>query len=76
MKIFTGQVLHTKMKDTATVEVTRVVSHSVYKKRLKKTKKYHVQDGVGVKKGDTVRFAAAKPISKTKKWKILEVINK
>ncbi len=74
MKIFTGKVISTKMSKTATVAVERVVVHPMYKKRFKRTKKYHVHDELGVKAGDRVSFTACKPISKLKKWKIIEVI--
>lgn len=71
MKIFTGKVVSTKMDKTATVAVDRVVSHPVYMKRYKSTKKYHVHDEMGVKVGDVVKFVACKPFSKSKKWKIV-----
>jgi small subunit ribosomal protein S17 len=74
MKIFTGQVISTKMSKTATVAVERIVVHPMYKKRLKRIKKYHVHDELGVKVGDKVSFTACKPVSKLKKWKIIEVI--
>jgi len=74
MKIFTGQVISTKMKDTATVAVDRVIVHPVYKKRFKQTKKYQVHDEKGVEVGQKVRFIASMPYSKTKKWKIVEVV--
>jgi small subunit ribosomal protein S17 len=71
MKIFSGRVVSTKMAKTATVEVVRLVSHPVYKKRVKKTKKYQVHDEVGVAVNQVVKFVACKPYSKTKKWKIV-----
>ena len=74
MKIFKGKVIHTKMGKTATVLLERVVVHPVYKKRIKKSKKYHVHDEIGVKAGDVVKFAASKPYSKLKKWKVIEVV--
>ena len=76
MKIFTGKVISTKMAKTATVAVERVVVHPLYKKRLKKIKKYHVHDEIGVKEGDKVKFAASKKYSKIKRWKIVEVVGK
>lgn len=71
MKIFTGKVISNKMQKTATVAVERVVVHPLYKKRLKKIEKYHVHDETGVKVGQQVKFAASKPYSKLKKWKII-----
>jgi small subunit ribosomal protein S17 len=72
MKIFTGKVIATKMAKTATVEVERIVPHPVYQKRLKRVRKYQVHDEVGVTVGQTVQFVASKPISKTKKWRIVK----
>ena len=62
------------MSKTATVVVERVVVHPIYKKRLKRAKKYHIHDELGAKVGDEVRFVATRPMSKTKKWKIVEII--
>lgn len=74
MKIFKGKVVGTKMSKTATVAVERVVVHPLYKKRFRRDTKYQVHDEFGVKVGDTVKFTACKPYSKTKKWKITEVV--
>lgn len=72
MKIFTGTVINTNKAKTATVEITRLVSHPVYGKRVKKTKKYHVHDEQETSKvGDVVRFVASRPYSKLKKWALL-----
>jgi small subunit ribosomal protein S17 len=74
MKIFTGRVVATKTAKTATVSVERMTIHPLYKKRLKRSTKYQVHDEIGVKVGDKVKFADSRPYSKTKKWKISEVI--
>lgn len=58
---------------TATVEVERVKIHPLYKKRFKRSTKYHVQDETGVKIGDIVKFADSRPYSKSKKWKIMQI---
>ncbi|MBI4157688.1 30S ribosomal protein S17 [Candidatus Woesebacteria bacterium] len=76
MKIFTGEVIATKMAKTATVAVSHIVVHPVYKKRQKKTRKYQVHDEIGTKVGDKVKFVATRPYSKTKKWKITERLDK
>jgi small subunit ribosomal protein S17 len=76
MKIFIGKVTATKMAKTATVAVERVVIHPLYKKRFRRDTKFQVHDELGVKLGDKVKFTASKPYSKTKKWKILEVVKK
>lgn len=75
MKIFIGKVTATKMAKTATVAVERIVVHPMYKKRFGRDTKFQVHDEFGVKIGDLVKFTASKPYSKTKKWKILEVVN-
>lgn len=75
MKIFQGKVISTKMEKTATVAVERVVVHPLYKKRYKRTKKYHVHDEMGTKEGQVVKFVACKPYSKLKKWKVVEIVN-
>ncbi len=74
MKIFTGRVVSKKMEKTATVVVERVMIHPIYKKRYKKTKRYHVHDELGTKVGDKVIFVPSKPISKLKRWKITEIV--
>jgi len=76
MKIFTGTVIGKKMEKTATVAVERVVVHPVYKKRVRLIKKYQVHDEMNTEVGQKVHFAASKPFSKTKKWKMLDVVKK
>ena len=70
-----GKVVSTKMDSTVSVLVTRVTSHPVYKKRVKKYKKYltHVST-VSPKKGDIVRIVSTKPMSKNKRWQVSEII--
>jgi small subunit ribosomal protein S17 len=74
MKIFIGKVIGTKTAKTATVAVERVVIHPLYKKRFKRFTKFQVHDELGVKVGDRVKFADSRPYSKSKKWKITEVV--
>lgn len=74
MKIFVGKVTGTKLSKTAEVAVEGFTVHPIYKKRFKRIKKYQVHDETGVKVGETVKFAASKPYSKNKKWKIIEVV--
>ena len=75
LKIFIGRVVGTKMAKTAVVSVERVVIHPLYKKRFKRDRKYQVHDELGVQLNDVVKFTACKPYSKTKKWKVLEVVD-
>ena len=70
-----GKVVSTKMKNTVSVEVTRLVAHPVYKKRIKKHKKFlsHVSNIIP-KDGDVVRIISTKPISKNKRWRVSEIL--
>lgn len=74
MKIFKGKVVSTKNIKTATVAVERVIVHPLYKKRFRRDTKYQVHDDIGVQVGQVVKFTACKPYSKTKKWKIIEIV--
>lgn len=76
MKIFTGKVIAKKMARTATVEVERIVPHPVYQKRMKRVRKYQVNDDFDAEVGQVVNFVASKPYSKTKKWNIINVVSK
>ena len=76
MKPLTGVVISSKMAKTATVLVERFKVHPLYKKRLKVKRKYHVHDEIGVKEGDWVKIKQCRPMSKTKRWKIIEVVKK
>ena len=70
-----GEVVSTKMEKTVSVEVTRVIPHPFYKKRIKKHKKFlsHFSE-VSPKVGDIVRITATKPISKNKRWRVSEIL--
>jgi len=72
MKIFIGKVIATKNPKTATVLVTRAVTHPLYGKKMKREKKYQVHAEIEVQKGNIVKFVASKPYSKTKKWRIIK----
>lgn len=75
MKIFTGKVISKKMEKTATVVVERIFTHPIYKKRIRRAKKYHVHDELGVKVNQIVQFVDSKPYSKTKKWKVFKIVS-
>ena len=72
-----GKVLSNKMNKTVTVQVTRLIPHPVYKKRLKKYKKYlsHVANVVP-DNGDVVKIISVRPISKKKRWLVTEILQK
>lgn len=73
----TGVVVSTKMDKTAVVLVERNIEHPLYQKTMKRSKKYHAHDEkneCGV--GDTVRLMETRPLSKTKCWRVVEIIEK
>ena len=68
-RMLSGRVVSSKSDRTIVVEVTRRVKHKLYKKIIKKAKKYHVHDENNFfKSGDFVTIQETKPISKMKKW--------
>lgn len=72
-----GIVSSDKMAKTITVSVERKVKHPIYGKFLKKTTKFHAHDEsntAGI--GDVVRIMETRPLSKTKRWRLVEVIEK
>jgi small subunit ribosomal protein S17 len=71
----TGKVISAKGTKTLTVAVDRVKMHALYKKRYTTTKKYYVHDEKEqAKEGDVVRIRETRPMSKTKRWLFIEVI--
>lgn len=74
MKLITGKVISKKMQKTATVLVERITAHKIYKKHIKLTKKYQVHDEKDSQVGDLVRFVEGPKVSKTKRWRIVEVV--
>ena len=72
-----GVVQGNKMEKTITVAVERKVKHPIYGKFVKKTTKFHAHDEkneCGV--GDVVRIMESRPLSKTKRWRLVEVVEK
>ena len=76
-KIRTGVVTSNKMTKTITVAVERKVKHPIYGKFVKKTTRFHAHDEKNeCSIGDTVRIMETRPMSKTKRWRLVEVIEK
>lgn len=74
MKTFNGKVVSLKMQNTVVVEVGRKMPHPLYKKLLKRSKKFKADtNGIELKLGDKVKIVETKPISKDKSFKVLEV---
>lgn len=75
MKQFTGTVTSTKMQNTAIVKVINRSMHPTYKKIVSKTKNFACDmNGVEVAEGNTVLIQETRPLSKTKRFKVVEVI--
>jgi small subunit ribosomal protein S17 len=76
-KVRTGVVVSDQNDKTVTVLVERQFAHRLYTKRIKKTKKYRVHDeGNEYKTGDVVRITETRPLSKTKRWRVVERIER
>lgn len=76
-KTRTGVVSSNKMDKTITVKVERKVKHPLYGKFVKKTTSFHAHDEKNeCSIGDTVRIMESRPMSKTKRWRLVEVIEK
>ncbi len=71
-RVLQGVVVSDKSAKTVIVRVERRVSHPVYKKTIRKSKKYAAHDEQGqFKIGDVVRIIESKPMSKTKRWAVV-----
>lgn len=75
-RLFQGTVVSDAMQKTIVVRVDRIVVHPKYKKRYRVSKRYKVHDEKNAHKvGDTVQFVACRPLSKEKRWRVLETPN-
>jgi small subunit ribosomal protein S17 len=77
LRIQTASVVSDKMNKSAVVLIERKVKHPIYGKFMKKSTKLHIHDEnneCGV--GDTVQISECRPISKTKSWKLVKVVEK
>ena len=75
-KVRTGVVVSDKMTRTVTVMLTRRFAHAVYGKQITRTKKVHARDEHGAKAGDTVRIMETRPLSKTVRWRVTEILER
>lgn len=74
--VLTGEVVSTKADKTASVNVERIFQHPVYKKIVRKRKKYLVHDEHNkCKPGDVVKIKLVRPISKMKRWLLVDIIS-
>jgi small subunit ribosomal protein S17 len=72
-----GVVKSDKCDKTVTVVVRRQVTHAAYGKQMQQSKKYHAHDEKNeFKVGDVVRIVETRPLSKTKRWRVVELIER
>ena len=73
----TGVVTSTKMEKTIVVKVTRAVQHPLYQRVVRHAKKYYAHDETGeAKLGDTVRIVSTRPLSKLKRWRLQDIVQR
>jgi small subunit ribosomal protein S17 len=76
-RTLTGKVISDKMDKTITIKVERQVKHPLYGKFIKRSTKVHAHDESNeCKMGDTVTVVECRPLSKSKSWQLVEVVEK
>jgi small subunit ribosomal protein S17 len=76
-RTLTGKVVSDKMDKTITVKVERQVKHPIYGKFIKRSTKVHAHDEANeCKMGDTVTVIESRPLSKSKSWQLVEVVER
>lgn len=76
-KVLFGEVVSDRMHKTITVKVERRVQHPVYERVIRRSKKFHVHDEQNqCQTGDQVRIIETRPLSKTKRWRLLEIVRR
>ena len=76
LRAIEGRVVSNKMTKTVTVLLERQIQHSLYGKLLRRSTKVHAHDETSqCKEGDLVRIAECAPMSKTKNWRVVEVVS-
>jgi small subunit ribosomal protein S17 len=71
-----GIVASDKMTKTVVVRVDRLVKHPIYRKYVKRRKKFMAHDELGAKIGDKVKIIETRPLSARKRWRVVEIIQK
>ncbi|SRR5258706_4505661 len=71
-----GIVSSDKMMKTVTVRVDRLVKHPIYRKYVRKRKKFMAHDDLGAKIGDKVKIVETRPLSARKRWRVVEIIHR
>ena len=74
--VLTGVVVSAKMQKTVVVAVERLVRHPLYRKTMKRTSTFMAHDEKGARKGDRVRIAETRPLSRHKRWRVEEIVSR
>lgn len=75
-KVRTGVVVSDKMQRTVTVSLVRRFAHGFYGKQVVRTKQVAAHNDKGAKQGDTVRIVETRPLSKRKRWRVVEIVGR
>lgn len=76
-KVRTGTVVRTRTEKTTVVEMVWKQRHRLYRKQMRRVARFYVHDPLGqCKLGDVVRIQEVRPISKTKRWRLLEILER
>jgi small subunit ribosomal protein S17 len=75
-KVRIGTVVSAKMTKGVVVELTRQIAHPLYGKRITRTRRVTAHDEIGAGVGDTVRIVETRPLSKTKRWRVTEIMTR
>lgn len=76
-KTYTGKVVSDKMDKTVVVAVSRLTQHPAYKKTVRRTTKFKAHDELNAcKTGDTVTIKESRPLSREKRWSVVEIIER
>ena len=76
-KVLVGEVVSTKMQKTIVIEVTRKFSHPLYTRVMSRDKRFYAHDeNKEAHVGDVVRIEETRPLSKLKRWRLLEIVRR
>lgn len=76
-RVLRGTVQSDKMAKSVVVSIARTFKHAKYGKYMQRSKKYHAHDEDGIAKvGDLVEIVATRPLSKTKRWRVVSVVQR
>ena len=71
-----GVVTTAKMQKTVVVAVQRLVRHAFYKKTIRRTSTFMAHDDLGARRGDRVRIVETRPLSRHKRWRVAEILER